>query len=89
MSSHERLRMAASMKKAAVKVKDGWDALIQSALVAVRALLGFEVLRTHAEHVVALNAYAVQDAARFARWRRVRGMRNRRLRWFRHALILA
>jgi hypothetical protein len=42
-----------------------------STFVAVWALLGVEILRRHATHVVALNADAVQNSLRFLRRRGV------------------
>ena len=59
-----------------------------SAFVAVRALLGFEVLRRHAKHVVALDANAMQDAFGVARRRAFMGGFRLRLGRFAHNAIL-
>ena len=59
-----------------------------SAFVAVRALLGFEVLRRDAKHVVALDANAMQDAFGVARRRAFMGGFRLRLGRFAHTAIL-
>jgi hypothetical protein len=59
-----------------------------SAFVAVRALLGFEVFRRHAKHVIALDANAMQNALGVTRRRACMGTFALRLGRFAHAVIL-
>jgi hypothetical protein len=59
------------------------------ALVTIGALLGVETIRGHGEHLVALNANAVQHAVGAARRGGVASWLRRSLGRFAHGTILA